>query len=94
MDTTNTNMELARAVEHAEIAEREYTEYVNLILRTGDDWDFRVLEDLRDRANAADARVLAARDSLWHGPYREDTEVVMVEDGDIPYGYRVPRGQP
>ena len=57
----NSNMKVARAAKKAEIAEGQYTEYVNLIVRTGDDWDFDVLEDLRDRANAADAELLQAR---------------------------------
>ena len=91
--------QVAVAHEHAKIAQKVYDDYVEDCLNNPDDpLNWTEIGRLGKIANDADKVLLAARhdalnDSLTHGPLKETTEVVMVEDEtEIPFGYRVPRG--
>ena len=84
------------AEEHARIAKEQYDEYWNYCAHSGDPVNWVEVDRLAKIANdadqvAEDARDAALNDSLTHGPLEETTEVVMVEDTEIPFGYRVPK---
>ena len=90
-------MKLAVAREKQKVSKQVYLDYVSMVMNTRDDTNWPELDRLAKIANDAERQLDRARDdalndSLIHGPLEETTEVVMVEDEtEIPFGYRVPR---
>ena len=83
------------ANEHAIIARKVYDDYIEYCLNNPyDPLNWTEIDKLAKKSNDADQRLEQAKhEVLTHGPLEETTEVVMVEDEtDIPFGYRVPRG--